>query len=202
MVVAFALLLNAPQTITAPPPCPHAQPVLCAEFPPSGAALEAWLHDPINPPERWRMQLMWDQLFLVAYGAVYVLGALAVAKLRRAWPVVVIAAVGSGCDAVENLLLLRALELSTIADAHAAAVRMAAQIKFLSLGFASLLGARLAMKADARFATAQAIGGAVALCGAGGFWASQLWQLAGAGIFISLVAIWARSLVSLRAQSG
>ncbi len=197
LVIAIVLLLYAPQKITASPPCPHVQPILCAEFPPSGSTLSAWLRDPANPPERWRNQLRWDLLFLVGYGSVYAFGALAIAKRKRAWPVVATAILGSGCDAVENIMLLNALDLSTISDLHAAAIRTTAQIKFLALGVSSLLGGWLSVKAKARFARTQAAGGVLALCGVTGVWVPVLWQLAGLGIFICLVVIWSRSLISL-----
>ncbi|MCC6806177.1 MAG: hypothetical protein IT381_02040 [Deltaproteobacteria bacterium] len=142
--IAFQLRPLRPPEID--PPCPYAAPVLCAELPTDGLALERTLAAPPNTPRHWAYATFVDMPFLVAYAAL-LMGVVLVRRPRSkaARPIAALFVVAALCDLSENLGIFGALQ-SAVTDADAMWVRRSALAKFLLLDFGCVLAGALAAR--------------------------------------------------------
>lgn len=186
-------------------PCAFKKAVLCAEFPSSGLGLATTLLGAPNTPPMWSLTTWLDMLLLLAYGAVLVLGARRLAGptfTRLAQATALTALLGALLDVVENTLTLSALASAPIiSDEHATILSLVAGLKFTVLGVSTLGLLTLAWpgwrahplrNGLLTLGALGALGGAVV-----GFVHRPAFELSGAGIALTLLALWTTGLTGL-----
>lgn len=190
--------------LASPPPalgCAFDKAILCAELPPSGAALSALLLSPVNALWQWRLSIWLDMPFLLLYGALLAGSARSLASAPR-WLVraaIVGAIAGAACDVVENIGILVAADApQAVTDGLAGAISVAARAKFALLGVScgALAGLALSRRREAPWQVAViGLGGIIALGGGVvGLGAPRVIELGALGVAIVCLGLWWRAL--------
>jgi hypothetical protein len=202
-VLTVALMLVGLEKPLAPVVCDFAKPILCAEFPTSGAHLDALLTSPPNASWQWQWVVWLDMPFLIAYGALLALSARHLAGPGRlGQSVSILAIAGAALDVAENVALLVASGAETPTDALAGFTALAASAKFTLLGLAAAGLGVLALRQRRQHpieAFVTGLGGVLALGGAApGWFIPRAFEFGALGIALTCLALWVRALVRLR----
>lgn len=202
LATMIALLLVDLQSLPAALGCAYQKAIFCAEFPTSGANLDAILTSPPNTVGQWQLAVWLDMGFLVFYGALLALSAGAIGGNRSLVRATAFAAVlGALLDIAENIGILMASAPAPASDGLAAFTALSAGAKFTALGLACAGLATLAFtgrRGRPWLAAALGVGGAIAL-GAGllGWVDTRAFELGALGIAITCLGLWVRAAVAL-----